>query len=85
MAGDDHPRPTCSGAAACFNHVRGDAFVRAGLHQRFDWLVIGASLVVDIDPVDTRYVLGDGGRDRIVLDPYGLRVGTTLTAGVTID
>lgn len=48
--------------------------LRAGVVQRvWEWLGVSASLVLDFDPIDTRYVVGTPDGDVTVIDPWIVR------------
>ena len=56
--------------------------LRAGLRYRLlpHWWM-GGGVVVDLDLIDTRYVVLEGGRERVVLDPWSIRPAPWLAAG----
>lgn len=56
--------------------------VRAGARYRVgDAFWIAAGLLVDLDLIDTRYVVLVSGRERVVLDPWSARPAPWLAAG----
>lgn len=58
-------------------------FVRAAIVQRiWDWIGVSGGVVIDLDPIDTRYVVRTRDGDATVLDPWIVRLSFWASAAV---